>query len=488
MFFAAAITGSAMAQENNSEVSQIGCATVTTAEELQRIYEFNQLPPAVLRTTESVDTIPLTIHLVGRNDSTGYYSLDQLFQVLCELNERYAPVNMYFNIKWPIRYINNSAYYEHNNSTGSTMMANHNVANTVNVYFVSDPAGACGYYSPYRDGVAIAIKCSAPASTTLVHELGHFFGLPHTFVGWENNTTPPLSNQERVARTGPQANCTSAGDGFCDTDADYISERWNDCNNYPAHTDPTGAVVTPDGSLYMSYSPDKCMSRFSPSQIAYMRYNLNNDPRRAGLRNYTKPDEWQTMAQPDIIYPGDYLYANYKKVIWRKVAGAEFYHVKITTNSVFLTVYQEAVTADTSLDLSVDFRDRASLKVTVTPMNSRNVCGLTSQSHPFLATDEHVKLDVADVVANNDGTIRVAPNPVRGGNNIRVYTGDMTAGDYQIYLYNMNGQTVLQQSYSAFNGAEYFELSTQSMPAGVYFLKAIGNNGVQLVEKLVIQN
>ncbi len=488
LLLVASATYHVQAQEQAAELSQLGCGTITTEEEMQRIYEFNQLPPAAFKTTADVDTIPLTIHLVGRDDGTGYYSYDHLFQVLCELNTRFAPVNMYFNVKWPVRYINNSSYYIHNNYNGSNMMAQNNVANTVNVYFVSDPAGACGYYSPPRDAVAIAISCSAPTSTTLTHELGHYFGLPHTFYGWENNNTPAPGDQENVARTGPNANCGRAGDGFCDTEADYVAERWNNCNNFPVHTDRYGVTLTPDPTVYMSYSPDRCMTRFTSSQVAYMRNNLYT--RRPNLLNsVNKPSSGvMELEQPEIIYPSDLLYANYQKVVWRQVPGAEYYYVKVSSNSVFETVFQASITADTSLELNIDVRDRAQLKVAVTPLRSVNVCGVSKQTHPFVATDAHTTLDVGEVAASGTGMLRIVPNPVTGGSAVRIQAESLPAGSYQMHLFNMNGQKVMQHTFDYYPGSSTIEISTRSLPAGMYFLKAVNATGDQWAEKLIIQN
>ncbi len=474
--------------QEKAELSQLGCATITTQEELQRIYDFNRLPPAAFKTTASVDTIPLTIHLVGQNDGSGYYSMEQLFQVLCELNTRFAPVNMYFSVKWPVKYINNSSYYIHNHSNGSNMMRLNNVANTVNVYFVNDPAGACGYFSPGRDAVAIAIKCSAPASTTLTHELGHYFGLPHTFYGWENGNTPNQNDQENVARTGVQANCATAGDGFCDTRADYLGERWS-CPYNGTLTDQYGAALSPDHTVYMSYSTDACMTRFTPSQIAYMRNNLYT--RRSNLLNSAyKPNPYTNLEQPKIIYPDDLLYANYQKVIWNAVPGAEYYHVKVSvTSNYFSIVRQEALTSDTSLELTFNVVDRASLTVAVNPMMSTNVCGASMSSHPFVATDAHTTLDVADVAASGNGTLRIMPNPVTGGNTVRIQPESLPAGSYQVYLVNMNGQKVLQHTFDYYPGSSStIEISTRSLPAGMYFLNTTNTAGGQWVEKLIIQN
>ena len=69
-------------------------------------------------------------------------------------------------------------------------------------------------------------------------------------------------------------NCDIAGDGFCDTPADYLNYRWN-CNNQGlsnvTQTDPLGEKLKSDGSLIMSYSSDVCSYRFSEEQIAAMQ-------------------------------------------------------------------------------------------------------------------------------------------------------------------------------------------------------------------------
>ncbi len=219
VLFAGIVAGGAFAQ---TSLNELGCATVTTKAEMDRLAAYLAAEGS-FKTTGLNDTVPLSIHIVGNDAGAGRYSLDNLFKVICNLNSHFEPAGFYFYIKWPINYIDNSSYYEHTYWDGYQMMNQHNVTNSVNVYFVGDPNGACGYYAYGPDAVAIKNSCAGANSTTLTHELGHFFGLPHTFSGWENGNTP--WNPELVTR-GAFSNCNLTGDYFCDTDADYIANRW----------------------------------------------------------------------------------------------------------------------------------------------------------------------------------------------------------------------------------------------------------------------
>jgi len=55
----------------------------------------------------------------------------------------------------------------------------------------------------------IASQLISPSSTTLTHELGHAFGLYHTFEGGDQTNCPPLTDG---------TNCSTIGDKVCDTD------------------------------------------------------------------------------------------------------------------------------------------------------------------------------------------------------------------------------------------------------------------------------
>lgn len=462
-------------------LSEQGCATVTTPAEIQRIYDFVQHHPEAYyqkKGTDAVDTLPLTIHIVGKDDGTGYYSRESLLKVLCSLNDHYAPAHIYFAVQWPIRYINKSSYYEHTSFAGGTMMMSNNVANTINIYFVKDPAGACGYYAPWADGVAINNSCAAPNSTTLVHELGHFLSLPHTFYGWEGGVTP--SNPEKVTR-GAGANCNTAGDGFCDTDADWQAERWN-CPYTGTQTDQTGVPYKPDSSLYMGYPTDNCMSRFSNMQIAAMHYNINTA--RSGL--YAGPfSDGVSLGTPAIASPVDTMYVNYKRINWHPAAGANQYRVTLAPKHFPNLIRMEAITGDTTLLVTPVLSDGVKYLVKIEPMNSVNVCRTSGiMLHEFTFSDSEGALSVAQAATLNS-KITLSPNPV-SGNMVTLQLEGFAGGDYQVAVISLNGQTVFQKLMAHPGGTKQLSIPVSELSKGLYFVRINGRNGVW-TEKLSVQ-
>ncbi|MEM9992373.1 MAG: metalloprotease, partial [Bacteroidota bacterium] len=281
------------------------CGTVTGRSAWLKKYQ--QHPERFAKNDTTLFQIPLTIHNIGTNVGTGYFKNNALLDALCTLDKDFAPVDMNFYLENPIRRIPNSDYYTHDDILeGADMMFANNLAHTLNCYFVSDPAGNCGYNLPYA-GIAMNKSCAKPDDHTFAHEVGHAFKLPHPFLGWEGGIGYDNSIEhdyddaapERVllnytyfkdtlirdtliidtvwVENAARTNCHFAGDGFCDTEADYLNYRWN-CNNEGQssveQTDPTGEKFTSEASLIMSYSSDECANRFTPEQIAAMRANL----------------------------------------------------------------------------------------------------------------------------------------------------------------------------------------------------------------------
>lgn len=103
--------------------------------------------------------------------------------------------------------------------------------------------------------------------STLSHELGHFFGLQHTF----GKKADPYTTTELP----DGSNCLESGDFICDTPADPNEEnkRCDDSQN-------TLKIFNPHTDNYMSYYPSPCKKRFTQQQKELMGKFAHN------FRNY----------------------------------------------------------------------------------------------------------------------------------------------------------------------------------------------------------
>ncbi len=457
----------------NADLNVFGCGTKTPSSEVSRIYSNSQAIAAMKRTAIQ-DTLPLSIHIVGEDNGDGYISLDNLLKMLCRLNPRYEETGISFYIKWPVTYINNSNYYTHTASVGSQMMRENNVPEAVNVYFVKDPDGTCGYYLPSGRAVTIKNQCAGTNSTTLTHELGHFLGLPHTFYGWEDGDTP--TNPEKVTR-GTGANCTTAGDGFCDTEADYLAERWT-CPYKGTRVDANGDRYHPDSSLYMSYAADNCMKRFSDMQTAWMKNTIESD--YSGMTLNVAPT-YKDFKAPTVLYPADSIHENLMYAIWNKVEGAETYYVRVLQKASG-TIMMERITSDTILQLSSTMLQNNSYNIRIAAMNGMNVCRSTMFSKDFPYTNNPTDLTLQSFSGIPEG-IRLFPNPA--SQNFKIYLDFMPVGDYKISMRSITGQLVHQYNFTHTGVSSTININTNDVVNGLYFIYVTGG-GKTLSRKLVI--
>ena len=101
---------------------------------------------------------------------------------------------------------------------------------------------------------------SPEKNTVLIHEMGHYLNLYHTFQGGCPNSDC-LTNGDRVCDTPPdQVTFSACGYNSCDTDADDISP-----NN------PLTTNVADRTENYMDYSPLECYHAFSEGQATRMQ-------------------------------------------------------------------------------------------------------------------------------------------------------------------------------------------------------------------------
>ncbi len=219
-------------------------------------------------------TIPVQAHIIRNNNGVGGISMSEIEAAMVIVNQRYAPNNMFFEMCAAPNYIDSDALYYFGfgpNSTTEVGMAIANqVANVVNVYFAPN-LSYCGWaYFPSaqafgRDWIVMNNICVNNGST-FAHEFGHYFNLYHTH--------STAGGAENVTRNGNSSchNCSTAGDGLCDTPADPVLGCFANVNsvtcNYTRNaTDNCGQTYTPPTTNIMSYSCKHCRTDFTQGQL-----------------------------------------------------------------------------------------------------------------------------------------------------------------------------------------------------------------------------
>lgn len=438
--------------------------------------------------------IPVKFHIVS-DLSGNRYDYNTMLTVLCELNEQFKTAGMYFYMRGEVNNITSNVYFNHTSfNTGTQLMLEHNQARVINIYFVNlGQIGLCGYaYFPgsgpgntlSQGGVMMSIPCSQAGNTTLAHELGHYFALPHTFDFTSNNPKDVFA--ERVTRnpneTLPRlsANCASQGDRFCDTPADYIGFRWN-CNSFAINdSDINNDRFQPDASYFMSYSSDFCMNRFSNQQINVMRSTLATNQSSRGYLTVIPIPAWDSIPEPvSLIEPlagNEPQPANWVFFRWRKAPGATRYFVRIRRNNLPIT---EFITTDTVHLYTLPLlQANLTYTYTVRPYNHAYTCVGPSQTGTFTTTTAY-GTSVNDLKPSQ---IQVYPSLYENGQpffirHTEVQLKSMTVIDMQgrqMYSQALEGQGELQQ------------IQLPSLPAAMYQVRIETEQG-PVFRRLVVQ-
>jgi len=463
----------------------------TTDGRVQWLQDYQKSPSAYPRSNTTL-YVPITVHLVGTSTGSGFFSIEGVLNAFCTLNEDFSEAGIQFFIEGPIRYHSNNNWYDHTFQQGAQMMSQRNVPNTINCYIVESPAGNCGY-SMYNLGIALAKSCTSPYSHTWAHEIGHYLSLPHPFYGWEgeshdfNEPAPAFVNGNLVERVDGE-NCQIAGDGFCDTPADYLNYRWG-CNNQgfsnANQKDPTGEVFKSDGSFFMSYSLDVCGSRFSDEQIAAMQANLLTE--RSNLLYNQTPMDPVVLDQFNIISPmeGDSI-PMFQSVTfeWEPIENATAYILEITILETFqVALYRYHVQGTTAV--SDELKKNRKYYWRVRAYNPWNTCLVLTDINTFKTGDEITVSEFS--AAEPIQVFSVLPNPVASGSDIRLLLDAPNPTALDVSILAISGQTVFRQQYQAFAGEQTISLPGADLPAGLYFIQLRSENGI-VSRKFVVGN
>ncbi len=490
----AAFSFSLSAQEQ--PLAEQGCGISIKSDWLTK-YQAGDIP----RAEKSLVTeyIPMRLVIVGETDGSGYVDPLKVLKTFQVLNEDFANSNIQFYLT-SIDYLNKTSLYNHSTtSTGSNLAFRENQPNVINTYIVGTAGGACGYATPRTNYLIMDKDCMGTIDRTWSHEMGHVFTLAHTFYGWEG--VGEISNIELTERAPntvryrgedipvervDSSNCATAADGFCDTSPDYLMERWActfDGIYRDSLTDPDSTRFAVNAGNIMSYVSDNCLGEdgFSDEQEMAMITNLaaRNDFRSntSGAGAVAANGEDMNLLLPEnnaTLENSDYV-----ELHWNAVPNADFYIVQINTSTNFNGgVFNTYTTTDTTYTIEEDLTPNRRYFWRVRPVNRYLVeSDFGEQTFRF----RNGEFPVATIDAGLNAAITVAPNPVFGGQDLRINGQDLGENGTLTYaLIDPAGRTMISRENIRVNASGFNErLQTSTLAAGVYFLR------IQLNGKLV---
>ena len=258
--------------------------------------------------------LPVKLHIVRTDAGNNGFNVNDIGEAFANLSAGFKDIGIDFYVCGGINYIDNSDFYNFNTSAPDsdvetdftageivTDAINFFIVNSINLQNFGPAAGYAAFPSSSINSNKIVMDLSYMTSSptaTLTHELGHYFGLPHTHSLTQGGPNGPFA--ERVVRTGPNANCETNGDMLCDTDADPRFDQstfdYTTCTYTGTATDDLGVTYNPVTAIsnIMSYYPDLCTEGFSAGQLTRMNAGLVT---RMGYSTY------DYSCTPDVVNP-----------------------------------------------------------------------------------------------------------------------------------------------------------------------------------------
>jgi hypothetical protein len=228
-------------------------------------------------------------HVVKDSLGIANISPSQINSLVNSINPIFDSICVSFKV-CDIKYIDNFMYDTLNK--WEELKNQYHVDNRINIYFVSKievPAGAAGFAGlgaicTTDDNGIVLIKKATPI--VLAHEMGHYFGLSHTF---ENSMNSDINRRELV----DGSNASGESDKITDTPADpydpsmkasmyslfLSSNPKTPCKFVGKMQDAKGNFYDPLVGNTMSYYPEECNCGFTHEQYLKMAKTFLSNPK-----------------------------------------------------------------------------------------------------------------------------------------------------------------------------------------------------------------
>jgi hypothetical protein len=442
--------------------------------------------------------IPIQLHLVAKDDGLGRMREKNALEGICKLNQDFAPLNIVFYLKEEFNYIDMTAMFDLQfpnvpPSVNGAYLSN-KVPNAINIYVGNGlSSGNSGYYTGSFDIIYMDKSFMTGSAGILAHEMGHFFSLPHTFLGWESTEYDPTQPTPLTVSWGNftndvefvdrDKNCETSGDFFCGTPADYITSGASNCNYTGGAVDPDSVLIDPDERNHMAYySFSGCPEyHFSDDQQEVI---LQDYESRWDLSNLDCPELKEVTETANLLSPINHeLIPTYDNVdfTWNAVPNADFYLIEISPLASFGFVWDYKVVKDTTFTSTELNANRDNYYWRIWAFSQTDFCEIIFSDSGHFATGDQVNR-VQEVEFLKE--VVIAPNPTLEGNTMLRFNADKNES-VNISVSNIQGKIVQWIDNQLISvGENTVLLSTENLPNGLYFVN-IQSNGRVISKRLV---
>lgn len=496
------------------------CGTTETKALTERLLANKKMLANHPISERAITYVPVKFHVISTDAGTGGVKETQILDMLCCMNNFYAPLDIQFYIKNGINYFNSTiAATDPQSAGGELVLKSKKVKQMVNIFLCQSftKAGLLGYYTEGYPGYQndfLVIKKSEVAcgKFTAEHELGHFFSLLHPFNGWEDNdydpavhgnpvkilVSPNNSSQPPFGSVNIEfvdgTNCETAGDYICDTPASYnfANLYWIGKGCTPLDNsvkDYHGDIVNPDEKNVMDYFSDCTDYHFSTKQQDLIKTDLTT--RKATFGN----NKLNCSATPNLniistnvlspnIDSGKVI-ANYGdiKLDWEDIPGATSYIVEIDGSKNFASPYFKSAIVTNSEWVAPGLTKNKLYYWHVYPYNEYSTCEGFSKIYGFttgqwlVSTSEIKELD----------NWKITPNPVDRNTIATLEVNSIKAFNADIIVSDITGKTISTIHNMQFqDGFQAVEISTSNFTTGMYVVQLKTETGIS-TQKLIIQ-
>ena len=492
------------ATQNITAQNQNWCGTTYEAQvqlKAQLIHQ-REVMANTVNTRTGIQWVPIKFHIVQDNDGGNRVDLQKVYEMLCAVNEDYLDQDIQFFVKDGFDFVNNTSVNNNpnipDNPFAASIMTSVKDPGAINMFLVKNiPSNngsignTLGYYTPAYDWLVIKrSEVNATKAETITHELGHYFSLPHPFLGWDHDPYDEATHGNPAPATSPEgvptelmdgSNCTTAGDGICDTKPNYLfGFGWSNCNFNLQVMDPNGVVVDPQEDNYMAYFLG-CANTFTQGQKDAISNNLAS---RTNLNNSFDFDMTPLADAPTLNSPINDEETPLLNVVgfdWDEVPGATGYMVEVDRTSSFsFDPAVKFVYGGTYIEFHDIFDANKTYYWRVLPLKEGSACGISSVKQSFKTGTTTSTSQIDEVLKHH-----ISPNPIGKNEILNINMETSESFDATINLLSLSGQkiNVIRHTFSL--GASNYALPIDQLSEGIYILSIQTAKGV-LNEKIVV--